>query len=123
MDYISITNAKEILNILSNHFGINPITVKSHRSIANRAYAVYNRNKIVISLWSTMKQENVLIHEFAHLLSFNRYGDKGIGHNEYFRICLVAVIKAWYNDIDQYQWNCEYKSIKKWYNKRYNRNV
>ena len=124
MDYISITNAKEILDILSINFGINPIKVKIHRAIKNRAYACYNKNLICISLWSdTVTHENVLLHEFAHILAFKRYGEKGMGHGEYFRMCLVEVVRVWYNDIDCYQWNKEYISIKKWYNRRYSKNV
>lgn len=128
MEYISITNAKEMIDILSNHFGIKSPVVKQHNKISNGGYALPIKNVIVISLWSSYwKHEDTLLHEFAHILCHNKYGRikhgvKRIIHGQEFRDCLLSVIMVWYNDIEKYQWNKEYKSIKKWYNRRYNKN-
>jgi hypothetical protein len=128
MEYISITDAKNIIDILSNHFGIESPVIRQHCKTLNQGYALPVKNEIVISLWSnSWKLENTLLHEFSHILCYHKHGRikhglKKIIHGQEFRLCLIEVIKAWYNDIDKYQWNKEYKAIKKWYNKRYNRN-
>ena len=118
MEFTSLTAAKDILDMLSLEFKIKPCIVKHHRCLDNKAYAKYQTRKIVFSMYSTTwKPEDMLIHEFAHILSFDRHGKKGRGHNNFFKLALIDVITAYYNDIEKYDWTLEYVSIKKWYSK------
>ena len=117
-DYISLTDAKNILDMLSQEFKVKPCSVKYHRNIKNRGYACYVSRKIVISMYTdNWIHEDILLHEFSHILSYDRYGSKGIGHKEYFRLTLMDVVTAWYKDVNRYNWSHEYVSIKKWYSK------
>ena len=120
LEYISLSQAQEMIELLACQFDIPIPKVKIHRTIKNKGYAHYRNNTITISLWTDrFKHIDTLLHEFSHLLSYKRHGKNGIGHGELFRTTLLEVVKIWYKDINLYEWSKEYRSINKWYDKKY----
>jgi predicted SprT family Zn-dependent metalloprotease len=104
--------AIEALEILSDYFKIKtPILKWSERE--SRGKASYSDNSITlgpkISAWKSL--ECTLLHEFAHLLTDQAFKNNfplssfkkfPLAHGKEFQESLLKVIKAWFNDINKY---------------------
>jgi len=102
---IPITEAKFIVDLLNQEFGIKAVFKFNNRA---RAFAKYGSNSITVGL---NEPEWVIVHEFAHLLSFRRYGEAGKHHGVHFYNSLKDVATAYYGDMHKYPFICDYASL------------
>ncbi len=114
--------ALEALARLSAHFDITPPALRwSERSRKGHAYWV--RNVVSLGWLAWRGLENSLLHEFAHILWFHRYGWMRQApvrllwpktHGDEFKKTLLDVVVFWYDgDASQYAWDTEYPSVAK----------
>jgi len=144
-DLINHATCEQMLEILSSYFGVEKPKLTWSRKPLRNAYAHPYSNSITMSSAPTskLKRADVLLHEFAHILTHKKYiepvptidrykiAERFDGcygrvrvlsrvrdHGTEFRQTLLEVVKVWYGDADKYEWKWEYKSIAKWYTKR-----
>ena len=54
----------------------------SKRVLVNELYLIHR---------PVQEGENIVLHEIAHALAFERYGEDSIGHGEYWKACCMEV--------------------------------
>ncbi len=109
----------EITELLSDYFEIAKPRIYFH---SRRQYgsAGIKRGQAHIRLPSCLTFEDEVIHEFTHVLQFDRLSidrtsDLRSPHGQTFKDCLLKVVEVWYSKIEDYCWSREYKTIQKWY--------
>lgn len=109
-DRLLRADAEELIEILSAHFEVPVPTLRwSQRSV--RGYAYYTRWLIAAGPLVWRGTTNCLLHEFAHLLAYRRYGKDGEGHKRRFIETLIEVVEAWHGDVTKYGWGTEYITV------------
>jgi hypothetical protein len=114
-----IMEVKKIADTLLEYYGysnrVNVILRKSSCSFIKPL-----KNEITVSLVDASTNEQIAIHEIAHLITFLRHGfiyknKKRISHGKEFMATLLELINLWYKDTDRYNWYLEYPCLQGWY--------
>jgi len=131
---LTASHAMEIIDLLSKEFDIETpkLIMKAH--IYTSADYVNNTIKIDNTKYGyfqyALSMEDIILHEFTHILTwvknkndmikttgnyYEGYRVRYLHHGKAFQRNLLLVIKAWYKDINKYNWKNEYIAIAKAY--------
>lgn len=102
--------ATEAITLLAKEFRIQRPRLFWTRK-ASRGRARYRKYVITSGPNCWRGTEQSLIHEFAHMLTYKRYGAHVAQHGEEFRYCLWHVVIAWFGNPSRYAWDNEYKRV------------
>lgn len=116
---------QEMVGILADATGYEK-SIKIIRSRMRHASARPRTSTIWIGVTKFWTDEEMILHEFSHLLDYKRNDEKlrrsGNGlngrnidwHGEPFRKVLLEVVTLWFKDPTRYTWSHEYKRIVTW---------
>lgn len=125
------TQAEEQVQILADYFGVPAPTIK----IRKRQGATYYAGQQLIALGANnvyRTTDESICHEFAHHLTRMKEGptqyklteNERTGrtrfqreiapHGKEFFENLLAVVKVWFTNVNDYRWNTEYPRIQQW---------
>ena len=122
---MSPDETRDGLALLAAHFGLSPSTRlevgtrEPGPAGAALAFAQPERGRIVFSpRLRPERYEDVLVHEFAHLLAHKERGlimrgRRADHHGPHFVDALLRVVEAWYGSLSAYPWHAEYKAVRK----------
>ena len=100
---------EEMITLLAAEFRVKRPKVTWHgRYRSGRAFFRQWRIAVGPNCWCGV--EHTTVHEFAHILTFKRYG-RGVRHEEEFCYCLWHVAAAWYGNAAAYPWHNEYTRV------------
>lgn len=125
---IDRTKAREVLDLLNDHFGTEIKLKWTDRMKGAYFYATYNEIRMGPKRW---RREYTLIHEFAHGLDLHRqlkalspqWWELGrsipwkmvnLRHSTDFYRALRDAVEVYYGDPTLYSWHTEYKTLARW---------
>jgi predicted SprT family Zn-dependent metalloprotease len=99
----------EAVLLLASEFNIPTPSLKWNERTRN-GVANPRKNSISLGHLAWRGVQDCMLHEFAHILAFQRHG-KVKNHGKEFKTCLEEVIIAWLGDVRKYGWKTEYKYV------------
>jgi predicted SprT family Zn-dependent metalloprotease len=102
-------------NEISKLFNVRRPSIKINTRIDARGK--YRRLTQTIQM-GKQSDEQTLLHEMAHHITFERFGRQGRPHGRKFKGILWAVVNKHYPNPADYSWDNEYSSVKKYGKKR-----
>jgi hypothetical protein len=108
-----IKQATEIAAKIADHFKVQHPIIKHTNNKSERAFCHYGMRgapcciRFSFNLWTDV--ETAIIHEMAHVVSWETAREHG--HGEFFQKTLRNIAQFYYGDASKYRWDLEYNNV------------